>query len=90
MSEHKHESTKAVINRMARAIGHMEAIKVMVKDGRDCSEVLIQIGAVKSALNNIGKIILKDHVDHCVVKAIKTGDQKVLSDLSDAIDKFIK
>ena len=75
---------------MSRAIGHMEAIKKMVEDGRDCSEVLIQIAAVKSAVNNIVKIILQDHIKNCVSDAVKTGDDKVLEDLSLAIDKFMK
>ena len=58
---HHHKNTKAVLNRMSRAIGHMEAVRTMIEDGRDCSEVLIQIAAVRSAINNIGKIILEDH-----------------------------
>lgn len=87
---HHHENTKAVINRMNRAIGHMESVKKMVEDGRDCSEVLIQIAAVCSAINNIGKIILEDHIKHCVVDAVQTGDEKCLQDLEDAINKFIK
>lgn len=91
MSEkHNHENTQAVINRLSRAIGHLEAVKKMVEEGRDCSEVLIQIAAVKSAVNNIGKIILEDHINHCVVDAVETGDKKVLDDLSLAIEKFIK
>ncbi|MFA9462893.1 MAG: metal-sensing transcriptional repressor [Velocimicrobium sp.] len=88
--KHHHEDTKKVLNRMSRAIGHMEATKRMVEEGRDCSEVLIQIAAVKSALNNIGKIILQDHINHCIVDAIENGDKKALEDLNDAIDKFIK
>lgn len=88
--KHRHENTKAVINRMNRAIGHMEAVRNMIEDGRDCSEVLIQIAAVRSAINNIGKIILEDHINHCLVDAIETGDDQVLKDLNDAIDKFIK
>ena len=40
---HQHTKTKAVINRMARLIGHLEAIKRMVEEGRDCSEVLIHL-----------------------------------------------
>lgn len=88
--KHHHENTKAVINRMNRAIGHMEAVRNMIEDGRDCSEVLIQIAAVRSAINNIGKIILEDHINHCLVDAIETGDDQVLKDLNDAIDKFIK
>lgn len=87
---HRHENTKAVLNRMSRAIGHMESIKTMIEDGRDCSEVLIQIAAVRSAINNIGKIILEDHISHCLVDAIETGDEQVLADLNDAINKFIK
>ena len=60
---HSHAQTKAVLNRLSRAIGHLESIKRMVEDGRDCSEVLIQLSAVKSAINNTGKIILQDHIE---------------------------
>lgn len=87
---HSHTQTQAVLNRMARAIGHMEAVKRMVEDGRDCSEVLIQIAAVRSAINNIGKIILEDHISHCIVDAVEHGDQQALEDLKNAIEKFIK
>ena len=87
---HEHGNTKAVINRLSRAIGHLESVKKMVENGRDCSEVLIQVAAVKSAVNNIGKIILQDHINTCVVNAVETGDKKVLEDLNNAIDQFIK
>ena len=88
--EHKHEDKKAIINRISRAVGHLESIKKMVEDDRDCSEVLIQIAAVRSAVNNVGKLILKDHINHCVVDAVESNDQKVLDDLNMAIDKFMK
>lgn len=88
--EHHHENTKNVINRLARAIGHLEAVKKMVEEDCDCSEVLIQLAAVKSAINNTGKIILKDHINHCIVDAVESGNQKALDDLSAAIDKFMK
>lgn len=87
---HSHTQTKAVLNRMSRAIGHMEAVKKMIEEGRDCSEVLTQIAAVKSSINNIGKIILQDHIEHCVVDAVKNDDQQVLDDLSVAIGRFLK
>ncbi|MBQ4165947.1 MAG: metal-sensing transcriptional repressor [Oscillospiraceae bacterium] len=88
--KYKHENTKAVVNRLSRAIGHLEAVKKMVEEGRDCSEVLIQLAAVRSAINNTGKLILKDHINHCVVHAIENNDDKTLIELNDAIDKFIK
>lgn len=61
---HDHKHTKEVSNRLARAIGHLQKVKQMVDSGEDCSEVLIQLAAVKSAINNTGKLILKDHLEH--------------------------
>ncbi len=87
---HSHEHTKEVTNRLARAIGHLQKVKQMVEDGEDCSEVLIQLAAVKSALNNTGKVILKDHMDHCIIHAVEDGDLEMLDELTSAIDKFIK
>ncbi|MFL0266687.1 metal-sensing transcriptional repressor [Candidatus Clostridium radicumherbarum] len=90
MSEHNHPNSKAVINRLSRISGHVDAIKQMVRDGRDCSEVLIQISAVISALNNTGKVILKDHINHCVKDAINNNDDSILDNLNNAIDKYYK
>lgn len=91
MSEkHEHQETKKILNRMARSIGHMEAIRKMVEEGRDCSEILIQLAAVRSAINGIGQIVLLDHINHCVVDAVATGDDKVLADLDQALKIFLK
>ena len=87
---HVHTNTKAVLNRLSRAIGHLESIKRMVEEGRDCSEVLIQLSAVKSAINNTGKVILKDHIEHCMVDAVESGDHKAIEELTEAIDRFMK
>ncbi len=87
---HSHEHTKEVSNRLARAIGHLQKVKQMVENGDDCSDVLIQLAAVKSALNNTGKVILKDHLDHCIVHAVEEGDTSMLDEFNDAIDKFVK
>lgn len=83
---HSHEHTKEVSNRLARAIGHLQKVKQMVENGDDCSDVLIQLAAVKSALNNTGKVILKDHLDHCIVHAIEKGDTAMLDEFNKAID----
>ncbi|MGN0465120.1 MAG: metal-sensing transcriptional repressor [Lachnospiraceae bacterium] len=86
---HSHAQTKAVLNRMSRIIGHMEAIKTMVEDGRDCAEILVQISAVRSALNGVGKVILKDHIEHCIVDAVRENDVDTIEELKKAIDKFL-
>jgi len=87
---HSHEHTRAVVNRLARAIGHLERVKAMVEEGRDCSEVLIQLAAVRSALNSTGKVILKDHLEHCIVDAVEHHDRSTLEELNRAIEQFVK
>ncbi|MCA0386603.1 MAG: metal-sensing transcriptional repressor [Firmicutes bacterium] len=89
MNEHNHPQSKQVINRLSRAIGHLESVKKMAEDGRDCSELLVQISAVISALNNASKVILEDHINHCVVEAAKVDDKKVINDLIDAINQYV-
>ncbi len=85
---HTHTQTKAVVNRLSRAIGHLESVKRMVESGRDCTEVLVQLAAVRSALNSTAKVILKDHLEHCITGAGE-GDSEQLSALNEAIDKFM-
>ena len=87
---HIHENQKAVVNRLARAIGHLEKVKRMVEDGADCSEVLVQLAAVRSAIDKTGKVILQDHMRHCMVDAVAAGDQDAIEDLCKAIDKYMK
>ena len=86
---HTHTQTKAVLNRLSRAIGHLEAVKKMVEDGRDCTEVLVQLAAVRSALNNTAKVILKDHIEHCIVDAVETNDTQAIDELNHAIERFL-
>ena len=81
---HTHTQTKAVLNRLSRAIGHLESVKRMVEDGRDCTEVLVQLAAVRSALNSTAKVILKDHLDHCIYD-VSAGDSEQLTALNEAI-----
>ena len=85
---HTHTQTKAVLNRLSRAIGHLESVKRMVEDGRDCTEVLVQLAAVRSALNSTAKVILKDHLEHCI-DDVSAGDSDQLTALNEAIDKFM-
>ena len=87
---HSHAHTKEVKNRLSRAIGHLESVKKMVEDGRDCSEVLVQLAAVRAALGSISRVILKDHIEHCIVHAVEENDQDAITELENAIDKLLK
>ena len=87
---HIHENQKAVVNRLARAIGHLNKVKRMVEEGCDCADVLVQLAAVRSAIDNTGKVILNDHIRHCMVDAVQLGDESAIDGLCDAIEKFMK
>lgn len=87
---HTHENKKAVMNRLARIIGHMESVKTMVDNDRDCSEVLIQLSAISSALKGVSRVILKEHMATCIVEAAREGDMQQIEELNAAIDKFMK
>ena len=86
---HSHEHTREVVNRRSRAIGHLESVKRMVENGRDCSEVLVQLAAVRAALSSTSRLILKDHIDHCIVHAVEMNDMEAIRDLENAIDKLL-
>ena len=87
---HSQAEKRAVINRLSKAVGHIEAIKRMVENDADCSEILIQLAAVKAAINNAGNVVLKNHITHCIVHAVNEGDVQAIKDLNNAIDRFIK
>lgn len=85
-----HKRRKEVLNRLSRIEGHVRGLKKMVEEDKDCPELLIQVAAIRAALNQVGRILLEDHMETCVIEAAKegTGDQSVES-LKDALSKFI-
>ncbi|WP_374018073.1 metal-sensing transcriptional repressor [Paenibacillus thiaminolyticus] len=88
---HTHKNTKAVVNRLARIEGHVRSIKEMAANERDCSDILLQIAAVRKALDSTAKVLLKDHLETCVVEAVYHGNEaEVLRDLNKALDHFIR
>lgn len=91
MNNHTHTSQKQVINRMARIEGHVKSVKTMVSDCRDCPNVLLQIAAIRKALDNTAKVILKDHLEHCLVNTINEGKHEdFLRKLQEALDRYIQ
>jgi DNA-binding FrmR family transcriptional regulator len=62
----------------------------MVEQGRDCSEVLIQLAAVRSAITKTCEVILMDHLEHCIVEAIDSGDTEALGELKRAVEMLLK
>lgn len=86
---HSPEAKKRQINRISRAIGHLKHVKTMIENDEDCSDVLIQISAVTSALRNLGKEIINEHMTHCIVHAIEEGDKDAVEEFQKAVKKFM-
>jgi DNA-binding FrmR family transcriptional regulator len=85
-----HTKTRQVLNRLARIEGHVRSIRQMVADDRPCPEVLIQIAAARSALDQAARVLLEDHLVHCVVEAKTRGNvARAVGDLKEALDRFI-
>lgn len=86
---HSPEVRKKELARISKAIGHLQHVKLMIENDEDCADVLIQLSAVRSALNNLGKEIINEHVEHCISHAIEEGDTESLEEFKIAIKKFI-
>jgi CsoR family transcriptional regulator, copper-sensing transcriptional repressor len=87
---HVHQRTKEVLDRLARVEGHVRAVRGMVEKGRGCSEVLIQLAAVRAAIEQVSRVVLTDHVESCLRGAASTGAADEEWDrLKEALDRFI-
>ncbi|MFK7693139.1 metal-sensing transcriptional repressor [Paenibacillus sp. HJGM_3] len=88
--QHEHKYRKQIVNRLSRIEGHVRSVKDMTSGGRDCSDILLQIAAIRKALDNAAKLLLKDHLESCVMDALEHGDRKTLDDLNKALDHYIR
>ena len=87
---HDPNEVRAIVNRLKRSVGHLDKVRRMVEQGEDCADVLIQLSAVKSEINNTGKLILKQHMEHCIVEAVRENDRESIEKMNEAIDRFMK
>ena len=81
---------KAISNRIARSIGHLESVKRMVEGNRDASDILIQLSAVESSIASTSRVIMKEHFKGAVEHATEQQSEESLESLYGIIDKFIK
>jgi CsoR family transcriptional regulator, copper-sensing transcriptional repressor len=87
---HSHQRTKEVVDRLARIEGHVRAVKGMVEKGRPCPDVLIQLAAVRAALEQVSKVVLADHVESCLRGAAASGQAEAeWESLKEALDRYI-
>lgn len=87
---HDPQSRRKLIHRLARIEGHVRGIRSMIEQDQPCPDVLLQIAAVKGALDRVARLILDDHIRHCIRHAIESGNIEVeLEELQRALDRYI-
>jgi DNA-binding FrmR family transcriptional regulator len=85
----RHRSRKDIADRLSKIEGHVHGIRKMVGEDRNCPDLLLQIAAVRSALEKVAKIILEDHMETCLLEAVKSGKaEKSIAELKEALSKF--
>ncbi len=86
---HDPQEKRRQMARISRVIGHLEYVKRMTDQDEDCSAVLMQIAASRSALNGLGKQIINEHITHCIAHAIEDGDTSAIEEFQQAIQKYL-
>ena len=81
---------KSLDNRLAAVEGQISAVRRMLAEGRNCEDLLLQLSAAESSINKAAKIILKDHLNHCVKESIEQGETDILDHFNSILDKYIK
>lgn len=87
---HSEVSLRKIINRLSRIEGHIRGVKTMVSESRPCPEVLIQIAAIRGALDRVARLILDEHLSECITRAAKEGNiDTEIEELKAALDRFL-
>jgi DNA-binding FrmR family transcriptional regulator len=87
---HSEASLRQIVNRLSRIEGHIRGIKTMVTESRPCPEVLIQIAAVRGAIDRVARLILDEHLSECIARAADEGNiDEEIKQLKDALDRFL-
>lgn len=81
---------KELITRLNRIEGQIRGIKKMVENDVYCTDILTQVSAVQAALNSFNKLLLSNHIHTCVVEDIKKGNEEVIDDLMNILQKLMK
>lgn len=81
---------KSLVHRLNRIEGQVKGIRKMVEENAYCTDILIQVSAVKAALDSFNKVLLESHIRTCVVTDIRNGNDEVIDDLVATLQKLMK
>ena len=80
----------ALLTRLSRIEGQVRGVQRMVNEDAYCIDVLTQINAIKAAIDQVGLLLLEDHIKGCVTSAVRQGDQTKVDELVKAVERFAK
>ena len=87
---HDEDSLRRIVNRLSRIEGHIRGVKTMVQESRPCPDVLVQIAAIRGALDRVARIILDEHLTECIARAAEEGNiEAEIEELKAALDRFL-
>lgn len=81
---------KDLMNRLKRIEGQVRGVEGMLENDAYCTDVLMQVSAITSALNSFNKALLANHMKTCVVDNIKSGNEEVIDELVTTLQKLMK
>ncbi len=85
------EARRAVVARLARIEGHVRGVSRMVQEGQDCADVLTQLAAIRAAVDGASLIVLTNHAEHCLRRAVDDGSaDEVWDPLRKALERYIR
>lgn len=90
----QNEQKEEVLRRLNRIEGQVKGLKRLVEEDTYCVDVMTQISSIHEALRGVGKILMRNHLQHCVTDALRNGDdtkaEKTYQEMMDLIYKFAK
>ncbi|MBO2521053.1 MAG: metal-sensitive transcriptional regulator [Clostridia bacterium] len=91
MHEYRQRDKAKLLGRLKRIEGQVRGISRMIEEDKYCVDILVQIAAVKAALNKVGLVLLEDHTRGCVTRAIQNAEgDAAIDELMDVLMRFIR
>ena len=84
------EEYKTLINRLSRIEGQVRGIRKMVETDAYCVDILTQVSAIQAALNAFNRELLANHIRTCVMNDIKNGNDEIVDELVQTLQKLMK
>lgn len=84
------DEKKDLMNRLKRIEGQVRGVAKMLDNEAYCTDILIQVSAISSALNSFNKVLLANHVKTCVAEDIRAGKDEVVDELVTTLQKLMK